>query len=292
MRKHRRVTVAILMLALFATGCKKDPAEAGPTDNELESRLATELPAYISIAKFRVEASENVGDKVDPLFKSRFRAVIRLEADTFLESSREESAIIVAPHLKSGEERELFGKAISRLRAGAWRVHFELENNPVPDMGKPRDFFSGGQVLIRGSSEEAAFREAQDRAQAEFARAAAESARAAASQLDAILRAAGVRELVGEAAGGGQVWPMRVRISSYNPTSKRVSGQVEWPTLYSIHRIEGQVTGTELSFEEVDYIKQGNASLYCVYTFKAVSSSSLEGTYSKCSSGVANLALQ
>jgi len=292
MRTHLLGTIALLVAALF-TACKSDPAESGPTEEELESRLATDLPAYISIAKFKIDASENIGDKVDPVFKSRFRAVIRLNTDTFLEASRENGAIIVMPHLKSGEERELFGKTTSRLRAGAWLVNFNLENNPVPDMGKPRDFFSGGKVLIRGSSEETAFREAQDRALSEAARAVAAAARVASSHLAEVLRAAESRELVGEAGDGGRVWPMRVRISSYDPASRVVSGQVEWPTLQAIHRIEGRVSGNELIFEEVEYIDRGSAILGCVYTLKATGPTSLQGTYSVCSEGgFANLALQ
>jgi len=68
----------VLALLGFMSGCSKDAAEVGPTSAELQSRFRTELPAYVTLPSFELQASENVGDRVEPVFKSRFKAAIRL----------------------------------------------------------------------------------------------------------------------------------------------------------------------------------------------------------------------
>ena len=100
---------------LVAVGCQRDPIETGPHRELLQSQLATELPAYVKLSAMRIEASENVGDKVQPVFKARYRGTLSLTTDTFVQASVEDGVIILAPHLKSGTTRELYGIAVSTL---------------------------------------------------------------------------------------------------------------------------------------------------------------------------------
>lgn len=155
------VSLILLSTVMFLGGCAKDPSAVGPTSDELRNRFRTELPAYVTLPSFDLQVSENVGDKVEPVFKSRFKASLRLDADTYTETSREDGAIFIAPHLKTGTKRDIYGKALSTLKAGSWQIGFEVDNNPLRDMGQPRDFFSGGVVIVKGSAEETAFREKQ-----------------------------------------------------------------------------------------------------------------------------------
>jgi hypothetical protein len=160
--RYARFTLLISVVALtLVVSCSKtDPMESGPDQAALKALLATEIPAYIQLRDLRVQASQNVGDKVEPLFKTRFSATIELAADTFLQSSLEEGAVIIVPHLKAGTRREMYGLANSKLSAGAWKTEFTLDANPIPSLGRPRDSFTGGTVVVRGSAEETAFREA------------------------------------------------------------------------------------------------------------------------------------
>jgi hypothetical protein len=107
-----------------------NPIESGPDEAFLMSRLGTELPAYIRLRDLRVEASQNVGDLVEPLFKTRFSATIELTVDTFLQAAMEEGVVIVVPHLERGVTRELYGLANSALSAGAWKTVFAYDNDP------------------------------------------------------------------------------------------------------------------------------------------------------------------
>lgn len=148
---------------VFAGACQRDPSVSGPGATQLQSRLATELPAYLRLTRLRVEASENVGDKVQPIFKSRFRGTVQLTAETFLQSAIEDGVVLLVSHLKEGVTRELFGVAVSKLSAGSWKTEFSFDNDPIPGLGRPRDFFPGGKVVVRGSAEETEWRTEQRR---------------------------------------------------------------------------------------------------------------------------------
>jgi hypothetical protein len=153
-------SVALLTLAACKGG---DPFETGPDKDHLQSRLATELPAYVRVTAFDIQASENIGNKVEPVFRTRFSAGIELTTDTFLPAHQEVGAVFVVPHLSSGEERKVYGLADSALTGGAWNTNFKFDANPLQSLGQPRDLFYGTatRVIIRGSAEETAFRQAQ-----------------------------------------------------------------------------------------------------------------------------------
>ncbi|MBK7635209.1 MAG: hypothetical protein IPJ13_13715 [Saprospiraceae bacterium] len=51
----------------------------------------------------------------------------------------------------------------------------------------------------------------------------------------------------------GKSWTATVRIISYNQSSGRVEGEIEWPSLNSVHKIVGNLTGSNFTFKEVDY---------------------------------------
>jgi hypothetical protein len=90
--------------ALALVSCQGDPFESGPDEDLLQARFATELPAFVKLNSLNVQASENVGTEVQPIYRSRFSAVIELIADTYLENSRQGSAVFVVPHLNSGDD--------------------------------------------------------------------------------------------------------------------------------------------------------------------------------------------
>jgi hypothetical protein len=61
--------------------------------------------------------------------------------------------------------------------------------------------------------------------------------------------------------------PMVVRIASMDKTTGSLAGDVSWPSLNSVHRIEGMLFGNTVAFKEVSYIKRGSAHLNCEYAF-------------------------
>lgn len=154
MRKTVCVSVALLLCSLL--GCGSEPG--GPTAKQLRSTFSVEIPGYWEVVSFDIEASQNIGTEVEPVYKSRFKATVGLKSDTFVGAGKEEEAIFIKPAATSGEKRELYGISTSKLHAGAWKTDFELQNNPLPDLGQPRDFFRGEKIIVMGSPEEEAFR--------------------------------------------------------------------------------------------------------------------------------------
>lgn len=91
-------------------------------------------------------------------------------------------------------------------------------------------------------------------------------------------------------AKSGKSWPVKVKIVSYNQSTKSVEGEIEWPSLNSVHKIVGSLTGSQFTFKEVGYIKQGSANLNCQYT-TTLSDNKISGTWTDPSSdrGTINL---
>ncbi len=64
----------------------------------------------------------------------------------------------------------------------------------------------------------------------------------------------------------GKSWKVTLKITSFNESSGFVEGEMEWPSLNSVHKIEGKLTDSKFTFKEVAYIKKGKANLNCQYT--------------------------
>jgi hypothetical protein len=75
----------------------------------------------------------------------------------------------------------------------------------------------------------------------------------------------------------GKSWPFILTLIGPDADGS-ISGQVEWPSLNSIHQIEGFKTATGITFTETDYIKKGGAVLNCKYHLDS-EGDSFTGTY-------------
>jgi hypothetical protein len=156
--KHTSPVFALIALFLFGCG----DSEKKPSTKDYEKQFAVQIPAYFELSSFDVEASENVGSKVEPFYKARFKATVKLKTKTFELASHENEATFIRPVADDGETKEIYGMAGARLSAGNWKIDFNLENNPIPNMGHPKDFFTGGRVILVGTAEETEFKAQQD----------------------------------------------------------------------------------------------------------------------------------
>lgn len=121
--------------------------ETGPTDQGLQKRFAaTELPAYVRLKLFEVQASDNIGNKIEPMFRARFRALVTLESDTYAETRRNGEDVYVEQQLVAGDIKELYGTADSTMRAGSWQTTFTLEGDPLRTLGTPPALFRAKRV--------------------------------------------------------------------------------------------------------------------------------------------------
>ena len=132
-----------------------------PSKSQMTTQLQTELPPYIEVVSFKEEASEDLGNKAEPLIKTRFSAKLKLGEDVFLTAAsipslpadrQSDVSFIKRANLK-GEKIELHGVATSQMLNGEWKTSFDYDTNPFPALGHPRRAFGNGTVL-RDSEEE------------------------------------------------------------------------------------------------------------------------------------------
>jgi hypothetical protein len=76
----------------------------------------------------------------------------------------------------------------------------------------------------------------------------------------------------------GRKWPFQFKITSYDPATDAIEGELNWVSIGSINRIRGKLAGTTLTFTEVEAIRPGAAHLNVSYTL-TVSQGSAAGTY-------------
>ena len=124
----------------------------------MREKFALELPPYWNLEDFKIETSANYGTSVEPIIKSRFTAKIALNSDTFVEAGEDGPIIFLRPVLRTGATSMAYGISTSEHKAATWITKFVLTNNPMVDVGNPRDFFPG-RTIIRGTEEEREFYE-------------------------------------------------------------------------------------------------------------------------------------
>jgi hypothetical protein len=151
-----RYIISAMFCVLLLQGCGH--SEKRPGTQDYAKQFAVSIPAYWEIADFNVEATENVGNKVEPMYQARFKATVKLKTRTYEIVSREDNALFIRPMADKGEKREIYGRALAELSMGNWKINFSLENNPIPSMGQPKDFFIEAKVIVVGTPEESEYR--------------------------------------------------------------------------------------------------------------------------------------
>lgn len=79
-------------------------------------------------------------------------------------------------------------------------------------------------------------------------------------------------------ASGSRTWPCTIRVTSLDPSSGALMGEVTWTSLNSVHRIRGTLAGDRLAFTEAEAIHPGGAHLQVAYSL-TVSERSASGTW-------------
>lgn len=142
--------VVSLVTPILLTSCSTDPQ---PSKSEIEQALAAQLPAFARVSRLSVEATENMGTKVEPVWHSRLRATVTVTSPTFTPDGTDGRVVFLRVIKRDGETTELFWKSVSTLYEGKWRIIFE--GRPI-ESGLPESAF-GQNVIIRGSKAETAY---------------------------------------------------------------------------------------------------------------------------------------
>ena len=89
--------------------------------------------------------------------------------------------------------------------------------------------------------------------------------------------------ITGEAYDDYDSWPFEMTVTSYEPATGAFEGQIEWPSLAAVHKIQGILSDDAIEFEEVDFIQQGDAILNGRYVARLVEvNGKMQGTWGGC----------
>jgi hypothetical protein len=146
-----------IMLALQVAGFA---AVTPPNIESEKAQLATLLPAPWQLLEYNVEATANYGTDVEPEFRQRVTVTLVPSSDEFVLAGQSGPVTFLLPTVKAGEQRTLYLLVRSSLRAGSWSIDFDLPNQWLVDVGRPRDSYPG-KTVIKGSPEEGAYWQAQ-----------------------------------------------------------------------------------------------------------------------------------
>lgn len=125
-----------------------------PANSDLKATLTHSLPSHIEINSFSIKASQNFGNKVEPIYASRFQASVVSLVDLYKIDKKDKKVIFVRLATEKGKEIEIFGKIKSRLYQGGWKHDIDIDGTPIRHLGVLLNQISAEHVIVRGSNEE------------------------------------------------------------------------------------------------------------------------------------------
>lgn len=151
MKQIIRSVVIAAFVSIILVACS---GENKPTTSELKATLTQSIPGHVELNSFSVQASQNFGNKVEPIYGSRFKATVSAMVDLYKIDKKDKEITFVRLVTKKGKQTELFGKITSKLYQGAWKHNIDIDGDPIRNLGIPLNQIPAGRVIVRGSDEE------------------------------------------------------------------------------------------------------------------------------------------
>ncbi len=141
------INISIIFLSLILQACSEPPQL-----DAVKKQFSSELPPGWKVASFKVEAEEESGSKVEPVWRYRFLAEIAPTEDLFRKAGTLQDTDILKQTQKKNQARQLHGQAVSVLYAGEWQSQLDLNHRSSEPFGLPASSFSQ-RYVIQGSSD-------------------------------------------------------------------------------------------------------------------------------------------
>ena len=161
----RRFGTVLAVCLLFVAGCS---GENKPSEAQLREALVLEVPSYVTVIDFSVDAMENTGNEVEPNYIARFNAKVESNEALYARDGAEGDVLFLLDKTAAGTVLDLFGKSSSQLYQGEWRHDLYVEGNTLSALGRPLAEFADRTTIVRGSAEETAHYAQLKAADAEF----------------------------------------------------------------------------------------------------------------------------
>lgn len=131
-----------------------------PSDDHMADRISAAIPAWWQVTEFRMIASSDVGDISRPRSMVRFEVDASPTASLFAEVDRMPPFVMITETRGVDADRVLYGVMDLRYRAGSWSSSIDIEN-PVANLGAPRDMFPSPTLVVGSPEAEAAIADLQ-----------------------------------------------------------------------------------------------------------------------------------
>ncbi|RUO73300.1 hypothetical protein [Idiomarina ramblicola] len=285
MKRHVPNWTIIIITFLSLSGCFNGNNNE-PSEENVKKSLMLKLPPVIKVTEMEIEVSQNIGNEVEPRVKSRFKGELELTEPLYKSVEYVMGKAVLKEITRKGTQFKVYGVSQAELKMESWDIRFEeLQISPEID-GSPLSEWKSGQYVFIGSSEESALkkqyaekmeteRENKER-ELELAKKKKEEDR---KILVAILESE--KTQTGEAGNRSSTWPFRLTFKGYDSKENTFTGEMEWPTLSGVTKIEGTLIGGSLVFKEVAHINKGNVDLGTMYELKAVERGKVRGTWNQ-----------
>ena len=119
-----------LFISMFFIFILSSCQDSGPKVNSLKNYLENKLLDPIEVVDFDIVATENIGNEVDPVFISRFKATLKSSSDLYLISETMNDFNFVTLVVAAGDTEEIHGKTTSKLYSGNWKISLKIDGEP------------------------------------------------------------------------------------------------------------------------------------------------------------------
>ena len=143
--------VIATLVSLIMVACS---GENKPATSEMKAALTQSISGHVELNSFAIQASQNFGNKVEPIYGSRFNSTVSAMVDLYKIDKKDKGITFARLVTKRGKQTEVFGKITSKLYQGAWKHNIDIDGTPIRNLGVPLNQISAGRVIVRGSAEE------------------------------------------------------------------------------------------------------------------------------------------
>lgn len=165
MHLANNLKISFMILVAFAAGCA---GENKPSGSDISAALSEQLPGYLQVTRFDIEAMQNTGNDVEPNYIARFTASAKTQDTLYVTDGTDGKVVFLKKATEPGHAVDMFGKSSSVIYEGGWRHDLRIDGNPVSQLGRTFDSFAPRVAIVRGSAEETAHFAALEAANAEF----------------------------------------------------------------------------------------------------------------------------
>ncbi len=142
--------ISVTVFMLFS--CSNNTNE--PNKNDIIEVIELELPVYFDLNNFKIEVTENIGNKIEPVVRSRFKANVVTKMPLFIKQKELLKKDVLKEVTSKGKTYQAYGISVSAFTKDMWLTKIEKVEITPEVLGLPLLNWKDGSYVISGSKEE------------------------------------------------------------------------------------------------------------------------------------------